>query len=77
MAKVYVNKREDETSEAAVERAIKRFKKEVDKEGIIKECLDRQFYVTKSEKKKKQKKAAERKQRKQMYKERNLDRYYG
>ena len=70
MAKVYVNKRENEDGLAAVERAIKKFNKEVEKEGIIKEAIDRQYFVSKTEKRKQMKKAGRRKQLKQLYKER-------
>lgn len=72
MAKVYVNKREFETDQGSVERAIKRFNKEVEKEGILKETYDRRYYVSKSEKKRQQQKVARRKQLKQMYKDKNL-----
>lgn len=62
-----------EAQHAQLEAALKKFKKEVVKEGILKECRDRMYYVSKSEKKKAKKKSGRRKQLKQLYKER---RYY-
>ena len=69
MATVYVNKRNDESDVACVERAIKKFNKEVAKEGIIKEVIDRRYFVSKSDKRKQMKKAGRRKQLKRMYQE--------
>ena len=76
MAKVYVNKKETETDVAAVERAIKKFNKEVEKEKILKTVIDRRYYVSKSEKRKAKEKAGRRKQLKQMYTERRLNNLY-
>lgn len=76
MATVYVKQRADETKQAALERALKRFNKEVEKEKIIKTVLDRRCFVSKTEKRKQMKKAGRRKQLKQMYKEKALDKYY-
>ena len=44
-----------------VERAIKRFKKKVDEEGIIKDYRDRQYFKKPSEKKREKKKESIRK----------------
>lgn len=76
MATVYVKQRADETKQAALERAIKKFNKEVEKEKIIKTILNRRFFVSKTEKRKQMKKAGRRKQLKKMYKEKALDKYY-
>ena len=76
MAKVYVNMKPNDDPIAVTERAIKKFNKEVEKEGIIKQAIDRKYFVSKTEKRKAMKKAARRKQLKQMYKERNSDMYY-
>ncbi len=76
LAKVYVNKKETETDVAAVERAIKKFNKEVEKEKILKTVIDRRYYVSKSEKRKAKEKAGRRKQLKQMYTERRLNNIY-
>lgn len=76
MAKVNVNYKDNASAAdklAATERAIKRFNKEVEKEGIIRTVLDRQYYVSKTEKRKKMEKAGRRKQLKQMYKQRNIE----
>ena len=79
LAKVYVNnKPTDDAAQkmANVERAIRRFNKEVEKENIIRTVMNRQSYVSKSEKRKAAKKAAIRKQRKQMWKERDIEKYF-
>lgn len=76
MAKVYVSKKETETDVAAVERAIKKFNKEVEKEKILKTVIDRRYYVSKSDKRKAKEKAGRRKQLKQMYTERRLNNLY-
>lgn len=79
MAKVYVNnKSTDDAAQkvANVERAIRRFNKEVEKENIIRTVMNRQAFVSKSEKRKAAKKAAIRKQRKQMWKEREMEKYF-
>ena len=83
MAQVYVKKinKNDYKSYAEykdacadnVEAAIKLFRKKVINEGILKECQDRMFYVSKGDKRRKAAKVARRKQLKKMYKER---RYY-
>lgn len=75
MARVFVVRHETETDLGAVERAIRRFNKEVEKEGIMKESFDRRYYVSKSEKKRQQKKIARRKQLKQMYKDQRTQDY--
>ena len=76
MARVTVNKRDNETDMAAVERAIKKFNKEVEKEKILKTVIDRRYYVSKSEKRKAKEKAGRRNQLKQMYTERRLNNLY-
>lgn len=76
MAKVEVKQRNDETKQAAVERAIKKFNKEVQKENILKECINRRYYISKTEKRKQMEKAGRRKQLKQMYKEKLMSEYY-
>ena len=76
LAKVYVSKKETETDVAAVERAIKKFNKEVEKEKILKTVIDRRYYVSKSDKRKAKEKAGRRKQLKQMYTERRLNNLY-
>lgn len=63
----------EEAQHAQLEAALKKFKKEVLKEGILKECRDRMYYVSKSEKEKAKKKAGRRKQLKQLYRERRLE----
>lgn len=65
-----------EAQHSQFESALKQFKKEVLKEGILKDYRDRMYYVSKSEKEKAKKKAGRRKQLKQMYKERRLKDYY-
>lgn len=65
----------EEAQHAQFEAAFKKFKKEVIKEGILKDYRDRMYYVSKSEKEKAKKKAGRRKQLKQMYKERRLANY--
>lgn len=72
----FIQEEYEEVQHAQFEDAFKRFKKEVLKEGILKECRDRMYYVSKSEKEKAKKKAGRRKQLKQMYKEKRLDSYY-
>lgn len=73
----YLTKEEyEEAQHAQFEDALKRFKKEVLKENIVKDYRDRMYYVSKSEKEKAKKKAGRRKQLKQMYKERRLEDYY-
>ena len=74
----YLSKEEYEQAQhSQFESALKQFKKEVLKEGILKDYRDRMYYVSKSEKEKAKKKAGRRKQLKQMYKERRLeDSYY-
>lgn len=73
----YLTKEEfEEAQHAQFEDALKRFKKEVLKENIVKDYRDRMYYVSKSEKEKAKKKAGRRKQLKQMYKDRRLEDYY-
>lgn len=64
-----------EAQHSQFESALKQFKKEVLKEGIIKDYRDRMYYVSKSEKEKAKKKAGRRKQLKQMYKERRFSNF--
>lgn len=71
MAKVYVNYKDNDDRIAVAERAIRRFNKEVEKEGIIKTVIDRKHFVSKTEKRKQMEKAGRRKALKRMYKERN------
>lgn len=66
----------EEAQHAQFEAAFKKFKKDVIKEGILKDYRDRMYYVSKSEKEKAKKKAGRRKQLKQMYKDRRLEDYY-
>lgn len=80
MAKVYIKKldKHDYTNPYEyhdacannVEQALKKFKKECIKEGIIRECRDRMYYTSKSEKNRAKKKAGRRKQLKKMWQER-------
>ena len=73
----YLSKDEYEQAQhSQFESALKQFKKEVLKEGILKDYRDRMYYVSKSEKEKAKKKSGRRKQLKQMYKERRLKDYY-
>lgn len=73
----YLTKEEyEEAQHVQFEDALKRFKKEVLKENIVKNYRDRMYYVSKSEKEKAKKKAGRRKQLKQMYKDRRLEDYY-
>ncbi len=72
----YLTKEEyEEAQHAQFEDALKRFKKEVLKENIVKDYRDRMYYVSKSEKEKAKKKAGRRKQLKQMYRLRKEDEY--
>ena len=71
MAKVYVNYKDNDDRIAVAERAIRRFNKEVEKEGIIKTVIDRKHFVSKTEKRKQMEKAGRRKALKRMYKEKN------
>lgn len=85
MAKVYVNQvdknkchsKEEyaEQQHANFEYAFKKFKKEVLKEGTLKECRDRMYYISKSEKKKAKAKAGRRKQLKKMWQEKRYEEY--
>ena len=52
------------------EQAFKKFKKECIKEGVVRECRERMYYTSKSEKKRAAKKAGRRKQLKKMWQER-------
>lgn len=65
----------DQSQHAQFESALKQFKKEVLKEGILKDYRDRMYYVSKSEKEKAKKKSGRRKQLKQMYKERRFSNF--
>tara|TARA_Y100000590_G_C15112201_1_gene785297 strand:- start:164 stop:367 length:204 start_codon:yes stop_codon:yes gene_type:complete len=42
----------------SVDRALKRLKKKIDREGVLQQIRDRQFYVKPSDKRQKQKKKA-------------------
>lgn len=75
MATVYVKQRADETKTAALERALKKFKKECEKDKIMKEILDRRFFISKTEKRKQMEKAGRRKQLKKMYRDRKYNNY--
>ena len=59
-----------DASLANFESAFKKFKKECMKEGIVRECRDRMYYTSKSEKARAAKKAGRRKQLKKMWQER-------
>ncbi len=73
----YLTKEEfEEAQHAEFEKTFKAFKKEVLKEGILKTCQDKMYYVSRTEKEKAKKKAGRRKQLKQMYKERRLAELY-
>lgn len=69
MAKVMVHCKPGEDKLAGFNRAMKKFKKEVEKEGIIKEVLDRRYFTSNTQKRKNREKAARRKQLKQYYRE--------
>ena len=56
------------------EKAMRRFKRKVETEGIMKELKKRQFYMTKSERKKEKRKMAEKRRRKLEKKNQNLSR---
>lgn len=72
----YLSKEEYEQAQhSQFESALKQFKKEVLKEGILKDYRDRMYYVSKSEKEKAKKKSGRRKQLKQMYKERRFSNF--
>lgn len=72
----YLSKDEyDQAQHLQFESALKQFKKEVLKEGILKDYRDRMYYVSKSEKEKAKKKSGRRKQLKQMYKERRFSNF--
>lgn len=72
----YLSKDEYEQAQhSQFESALKQFKKEVLKEGILKDYRDRMYYVSKSEKEKAKKKSGRRKQLKQMYKERRFSNF--
>ena len=58
MAQVYVKKGED------INRAIKRFKRKVEKEGIMRELKKRKYYLKPSERKKEKRIAAQKRRRK-------------
>lgn len=86
MAKVIVNqidRRQYQSNEeynlahqAQFEAAFKKFKKEVIKEGILKENRDRMYYVSKAEKERIKKKNGRRKQLKKMCQEKRYDNEY-
>lgn len=46
------------------EKAMRRFRRKIETEGIMKELKKRQYYLTKSERKKEKRKAAEKRRRK-------------
>jgi len=65
MATVIVRERDD------VHKAIKKFKRKVEAEGIMRELKKRRYYMKPSVKKKEKRKLAEKKRRKMMKKRRN------
>lgn len=67
MATVYVKRKENETPESALERALRQFKKKVEKENIIKESIARQHFISNTEKRIRRNKAAKRKYLKERY----------
>lgn len=72
----YLTKEDYEEAQlAAFEAALKKFKKEVTKEGILKECRDRMYYISKSEKTRMKKKSGRRKQLKKMWSEKRYTQY--
>ena len=85
MAKVYVKKLNtsnysskkelEEAKFSNFEQAFKRFKKDCIKEGIVRECRDRMYYVSKAEKERAKKKAGRRKQLKKMWQDRRSEKY--
>ena len=60
MATVYVEPREGETMAGATERAIKKFRKKVAKEGILQEVYRRTYYKSKGQLARQKKKEAKR-----------------
>ena len=63
-------------SDEPIEKALKRFKKECQKSGILVEVRRREFYEKPSVKRKREAEAARRKQRRRMLKlKRKLERY--
>ena len=75
MAVVYIKNEKDNTREekaANLEQALKKFKKRVNKEGIMQEIFKRRYYISKSELRKQKKKVGRRKQLKKMYLEKAL-----
>lgn len=60
MATVYVEPREGETRADATERAIKKFRKKVAKEGILQEVYRRTYYKSKGQIARQKKKEAKR-----------------
>ena len=79
MATVKINYKGGETPEqkmAMIEFAIRKFNKEVEKDGILKELYDRRYFVSKGEQKRQRQKIARRKQLKQLYKDRELDKKF-
>lgn len=65
----------EEAQHAAFESALKKFKKEVTKEGILKDYRDRMYYVSKSEKERIKKKSGRRKQLKKMWTDKRYNQY--
>jgi len=57
------------------ESALKKFKREVQAEGILRETRARMYYVSKSEKRKAKQKAGRRKQLKKMWQDRRYSEY--
>lgn len=61
---------------ANAEAALKRFKRKVEAEGILKDYRDRMYYKSKGERQREKAKAGRRKQLRQMYKQRALDKKF-
>lgn len=70
MAKVLLNKGD------SLEKALKKFKRQVEAEGILKECRDRMYYKSKGELRRERKKAARRKQIRERIKREKFDKLF-
>ena len=73
MATVYVEPREGETRADATERAIKKLRKKVAKEGIMQEVYKRTYYKSKGQLGGEKKKEQERRAYDQMLKDKRKD----
>lgn len=73
MATVYVEPREGETRAGATERAIKKLRKKVAKEGIMQEVYKRTYYKSKGQLAREKKKEQERRAYAQMLKDKRQD----